>query len=683
VITTPSNTTAPAGVVSPSGKPFAQICAPPRERISRINVEDSEVSDMDGKEANGPRGARAVCEPNTTTNAHPSAQHAEHATLDGSIAQTRAQPGNIADDGAAPIGAESAAQRQHENDEYFTALYAPSLREIDALLAACEKDAWRLPCSCGDDDCDYCYRHDFDDWLRELHPSLVGVEPLRVLIGLEDGDPDALNQVLDYLFASHVRHVREKMREVCVGWQDDEFALARGVVDLLDGQALYVPALGGWLTRDGRRWRRDDRMSPYAAARRAISIATRYQGLTASPAARARLRSAGTVASITRLASADSRLIRTPADFDRHRFELNTPDGVVDLRTGTIRNRARDELFLHSTAVVPDESVPTEFLRFLDSVFRRDTPEATAEVVGFMQRLLGYCLTGEVSEQVFAFLYGVGANGKSTLLDAIAYAMGDYAIRCPGEMLMLSRGDRHPTEIAQLAGVRLAIANEVSEGAVWDEAKIKMLTGDATLRARLMRQDFFEFPVTHKIVIAANYRPILRVVDPAFARRFLLIDFRHRFDGKERDYGLAAKLRDEAAGILRWLIVGAASWHRESLRPPAEVALARQSYLEDMDSIGAWFAECCRLEQHRVPGDPSSWLYQSYRRFAIARGYELFSQRRLTALLEARGLERVRGGKARAFRGVNLLEGERTAIEVAIAPSQRKGSAASDNRRKV
>ena len=152
-----------------------------------------------------------------------------------------------------------------------------------------------------------------------------------------------------------------------------------------------------------------------------------------------------------------------PVDFDRLRHELNTPAGVVDLRTAVVRAHTNDDLFRHCTNCAPDlAAAPYYFLRFLESIFRRDTPEQTEATVCYVQNPLGYCLTGEINEQVFAFFFGSGCNGKSALLDLVLSIMGDYAIKLPAEVLMLSRCERHPTEIAQLNGVRLAVSNEIA-----------------------------------------------------------------------------------------------------------------------------------------------------------------------------------------------------------------------------
>jgi len=223
----------------------------------------------------------------------------------------------------------------------------------------------------------------------------------------------------------------------------------------------------------------------------------------------------------------------------------------VDLRTGTMRARRPDDFMTQATRVAPDFERSTQFFEtFMLDVFGGDR-----EMVDFMQRMLGYCLTGDRREQVLFFWHGSGANAKSTLLDLVQWLLDGYALKLPAAALMVTRNDRHPTELAQLRGRRLAIASELDEGQFWNEALIKELTGDEVLTARFMRGDFFEFQMQQKHVIVGNHKPRLRGGDPAIARRLVLVPFEQRFDGARRDKDMPAKLRAEAPAILAWIVV--------------------------------------------------------------------------------------------------------------------------------
>jgi putative DNA primase/helicase len=179
-----------------------------------------------------------------------------------------------------------------------------------------------------------------------------------------------------------------------------------------------------------------------------------------------------------------------------------------------------------------------------------------AELSEYLARMAGYCLTGSTNEHALFFCYGTGANGKTTLVNAITGCIGDYHRTAPIETFTQSHNDRHPTELAALRGARLVTAVETEEGRRWAESKIKALTGGDAIAARFMRQDFFEYVPQFKLLIAGNHKPGLRSVDEAIRRRFNLVPFTVTIPPEERDEGLPEKLKAELPGILAWMIRG-------------------------------------------------------------------------------------------------------------------------------
>src|SRR4051812_40017420 len=177
-----------------------------------------------------------------------------------------------------------------------------------------------------------------------------------------------------------------------------------------------------------------------------------------------------------------------------------------------------------------------------------------------MQRVVGYSLTGITREHAMFFAYGTGGNGKSVMLDTVAGIMGDYHTTAPIDTFTVSMGDRHPTEVADLVGARLVTAIETEQGRAWAEARIKMLTGGDRVKARFMRQDFFEFRPQFKLMVAGNHQPVLRVVDEAIKRRFNLLPFEVTMPTAERDPDLTEKLKAEWPAILRWSLDGCLAW---------------------------------------------------------------------------------------------------------------------------
>jgi putative DNA primase/helicase len=257
----------------------------------------------------------------------------------------------------------------------------------------------------------------------------------------------------------------------------------------------YVAAWSRWLSYDGSRWQFDDTLKAFDLARK-ICRATAAR--CNKPKIATLVTSAKTVAAVERLAKADRRIAATVDQFDADPWLLNTPGGVVDLRNGKICPHRADDYLSKITNVAPDSNCSISLWKdFLQVVTNKDH-----DLIGYLQRLSGYSLTGITIEHILAFLWGTGANGKSTFIDAITQCLGDYHRTAPIETFTATYSDRHPTDLAGLRGARLVTAVETEEGRHWAESKIKTLTGGDKISARFMRQDFFEYVPQFKLVIA-------------------------------------------------------------------------------------------------------------------------------------------------------------------------------------
>jgi putative DNA primase/helicase len=435
-----------------------------------------------------------------------------------------------------------------------------------------------------------------------------------------------------------------------------EDALALEFVHRHRDAYCYVPGWG-WMHFEGTHWKRDARLRHFDDARKLCRI----EGIAADRTVdEKRIAAAKTIAAVVQLARADQRIVIMPEAFDSDSMALNTPAGIVNLCDATIRPHA-GEYLTKCTAVAPAfDREPTTWLRFLLDVFDND------DVIAFVRRLLGYMLIGETREQVIAFCHGEGSNGKSTLLDLMLYIVGNYGLKVPTSTLMARHGERHPTDIAQLCGVRLAVANEVSEGEFWDEGRVKELTGDLKLTGRFMRQDFFQFDATHKFIIADNTRPQLRSMDYAMRRRLLLVPFNTRFAGDDRDPDMLAKLKAEAGAILAWLIIGAADWYESGLEVPDHIRAVSNEYADAMDSLGLWLGECCQRSGDPMDSERASLLYSSYSDWKRGRGESPAGQTRWGESLRGRGLKSYRNNGI-WYRGIKLTLAERERIQAAAA----------------
>jgi putative DNA primase/helicase len=226
------------------------------------------------------------------------------------------------------------------------------------------------------------------------------------------------------------------------------------------------------------------------------------------------------------------------------------------------------------------------------TAFLNRVTDGNVELQQFLQRYIGYCCTGSTTEHAFVFAYGTGANGKGTFLNTVAGVFGDYATVADMSTFLASNQERHPTELAKLAGARLVVAQETQKGRRWDETKIKALTGGDKITARFMRQDFFDFTPMFKLFIAGNHRPRLSSVDEAMRRRLLLVPFTVQIPVAERDPDLPRKLQAEWPAILRWAVDGCLEWQQTGLAPPQIVRDATDSYFADQDHLQQWLDDC-------------------------------------------------------------------------------------------
>jgi putative DNA primase/helicase len=336
-----------------------------------------------------------------------------------------------------------------------------------------------------------------------------------------------------------------------------ELALAERFVERHEDELRYVGAWSRWMIYDGERWHIEKTHLAFEFAKR---IAREAACEKAEKEAKA-LASAHTAAAIVKLALADRRVAATAEQWDTDPWLLNTPDGSVDLRTGEMRAPWQGDYVTKVTGTAPDRGCACpQWLAFLYRIFAGDTL-----LIGYVQRVLGYALTGMTTEQILLFGYGTGANGKSVLIETVSGIMGDYAKSAPIETFTLASGERHPTELAMLRGARLVTAVETEEGRRWAESRIKTLTGGDKVPARFMYQDFFEFTPQFKLLIAGNHKPSLRSVDEAIRRRFQLVPFAITIPPGERDPELTKRLKAEWPGILAWMIEGCLWWQEHGL----------------------------------------------------------------------------------------------------------------------
>lgn len=349
-----------------------------------------------------------------------------------------------------------------------------------------------------------------------------------------------------------------------------------------------------WLVSDRKVWRWDRHGDAERLAKETVigiydEAATEQDAERRQALSRHAVRSDtdGKIAAMLSLARSEPGIPILLSQLDADPFLFNCANGVIDLRTGELLPHNPKFFMTKISPVAYDPEVSfLQFVRFLTWATCGD-----ATMVRFIQRFFGYCLTGSVAEHAVVFAVGPGNNGKTTLFELMLHILGDYAATAAPNLLLAKHNEQHPTELADLHGKRLMAAIEIEAGKRFDAAIFKWLSGGDRIKARHMRQDFFEFEPTHKFIIAANHRPRVRDTTDSFWRRMKVVPFEARID--KIDTALPEKLRAEAPGVLAWLVEGCLDWQREGLGVPERVKEATGKYREEQNTLRPFLDECC------------------------------------------------------------------------------------------
>ena len=356
------------------------------------------------------------------------------------------------------------------------------------------------------------------------------------------------------------------------------------------------------------------------------------------------------------LARSEPGVTVTARELDADPWLLNVANGVVDLHTGRLRPHAPELLLTRHAPVAYDlrATCPT-FDRFMARIM-----DGNADLTAYLQRVHGLCLTGDISVQELFVFWGSGANGKSVLCDTFGGLLGDYAGLAPPALLTMRTNDEHPTEIADLQGRRCVFASETEEGAKLRIQLVKRLTGDATLKGRFMRQDYFEFPRTFKLVLATNNKPKITENTNAIWRRLRLVPFAVVIPPDEQDPHLIARLRAEWPGILAWAVRGCVDWQRNGMQTPAAVSDATAAYQAEQDVLTDYLAaRCvrgpqCRVGRSELFADYQSWAHQTGERHPLERNALFDRVRRLDDVSDGQWKPVGVNVPVRGFRGLGL-----------------------------
>jgi P4 family phage/plasmid primase-like protien len=419
----------------------------------------------------------------------------------------------------------------------------------------------------------------------------------------------------------------------------------------------YVAQWDQWLRWAGDHWEQERKKGAIELARNVTREALMWDKI--SPAARLRVNSAKTAHALLTFVRSDTKIAAVPEQFDTNPYLLGVPNGQIDLETCKYIEAEREAYITKQCSVTPRREIPARWLDFLAQV-----TAGNADIVSYLQRFSGYCLSGDTSEHALAFLYGTGANGKTTFVQCLLGILGNYALTAPIETFAETRSERHSTELARLRGARLVATEETGTGTRWNESRIKTLTGGNRIAAHFMRQDDFEFQPEFKLLIAGNHKPSMRSVDEAMKRRMHIVPFTVTIPEEDRDKHLGDKLRVEWPQILNWMIEGHAAWKDYGLAPPEDIRNATEKYLNSEDILGQWIEDCTITSGEFVR---SRELYDSFTQWCDSQGEQPWKQKTFSSRLMDKGFQDDRTMHGRGFRGLKLKMSQQS-----VMPHSRK-----------
>ncbi|MEM3415507.1 MAG: phage/plasmid primase, P4 family [Thermoproteota archaeon] len=483
------------------------------------------------------------------------------------------------------------------------------------------------------------------DWNKRNKPPLPEEEVLRTIESIYKRDQKNKLEVKE--------EVKIEGYETTDFWNSDNF------VKTYRGKLLHCEDWGCWLIYKNGRWIRDNINETQALAKKIVLSYYQIASQIADDRERNRLVKHALKSSTQRGINAmielsKSELAVRPEDFDRELYIVNLKNGTLNLKTLEFWEHKPEDLLTRQMNVEykPLAQCP-RWLEFLNKIFQNNQ-----NLINFIQKALGYSLSGDTGEDCLFILYGTGQNGKTTFLKTISEIWGDYAVDTPTETLLLKDRDNVPNDIARLRGSRLVTSSESQEGRRFNEILIKKLTGRDRITARFLRQEFFEFDPTFKIWIATNHKPVVRENSKAFWRRIRLIPFTVQIPDSEVIPNFEKILLEEKEGIFNWILQGYKKWEKERLGIPEEIKTATEEYRDEMDILADFISSMCI--EHPEAKAPTKDLYTAYCKWCEENKEEAISIRAFGRRLEERGYKSIRTGKnrERGWQGIALRDNQ-------------------------
>jgi putative DNA primase/helicase len=503
-------------------------------------------------------------------------------------------------------------------------------------------------------------KSDLTDWrdankvgfAGELHRSVKAARPVAKP---EDVRREAVSEELNEATGADVvsrdqgAEAGRILASLIERYGDSDAMNAHALVAWTDGRIKYAPGLGFYVW-NGRVWERSE-----------VKVRQEIHRMGAALVLAGKLAESKGFTMTTRIDNLMTELRSVPSvyvapqDFDNRPELLSFRNGTVELRTSTLRPHRQEDMLTYSLAIDYDaEAQCPRWESFLTEIFPDDL-----DLVPYMQRLIGYGVTGYTDEQCFAVLWGKGANGKSVLTDTVDSVFGTITKTTPFATFEEKSSGGIPNDIASLRGARLVMASEGEAGKPMSEAVLKRVTGKDMVSARFLRQEFFEFKPSFLLMLATNHKPKFKGQDDGLWRRVKMIPFKRFFAPHEREYDLDKQLLAEAQGIAAWAVRGAKIWFENGLKDPASITKATQEYKETSDALAGFFpGVLVANDAGRLDGAEA---YNDYKDWCEAEGLpsrEIWTRRAFYSAMEERGIQRVRSAKGMVLVGVSHAHSE-------------------------
>lgn len=450
-----------------------------------------------------------------------------------------------------------------------------------------------------------------------------------------------------------------------------EFEISEAFTKYSEGRLLFVEQETRWYVWNEKVWQSDDQelltrrflMKFLVELQRHVETTQDIENRDALLKVIKAYKKSGKLTTVLSLSKVELRANLT--SFDANPWLLNLENGVYNLANNEFHPHDFRDRHSKIISIIYDPTADCpRFKQFLTEITKGNT-----EIEQFIQKAVGYSLTGLIVEEVLFFLHGSGANGKTTFQEVLRPLFGDYFRRSSFDSFATTFGSRIRNDIARLNGARLVTASEIDSNSNLDEVLVKEITGSDTITARYLHREHFEFKPQFKLWIAGNHLPKIRGTDGGIWRRIVLIPFEANFEGEKGDRFLSEKLKQELPGILNWAIEGCKIWRNEQgLNPPPAMRIRKDDYRQAQDPLAGFFSDRVCIADDS--GEEPAVLYESYRKWCVWEEIKPISSVAFSRMIKERGFRQERTAYRRFWVGLSSEAPHRTLAQLRRVPDE-------------